>query len=77
MATISEKVRLAADRGHGVIYFFWEGLWGQFAGPEGGAYRLQAFQSLHSQTFGSGGGGTFRLPLRTTPGGLKAPPPLP
>ena len=78
MATISEKVRLASERGHGVIYFFWEGLWGQFAGPEGGAYRLQAFQSLHAQTFGSGGGGgTFRLPLRTTPGLLKAPPPLP
>ncbi|MFZ0408775.1 MAG: family 10 glycosylhydrolase [Cyanobium sp.] len=78
MTTISDKVRLAADRGHGVIYFFWEGLWGQYAGPEGGGYRLQAFQSLHSQTFGPGRGSRdFKLPLRTVPGLLQAPPPLP
>jgi uncharacterized lipoprotein YddW (UPF0748 family) len=80
MATLSAKVRLAADQGHGVIYFFWEGLWGQHAGPEGGAYRLQAFQSLHAQTFGpgrSGSGKSFSLPARSLPGQLQPPPPLP
>ncbi len=78
MATISEKVRLAADRGHGVIYFYWEGLWGQFAGPEGGAYRKEAFASLHRQTFGpERSGQAFSLPARSTPGRLQPPPPLP
>ncbi|MCX5949559.1 MAG: family 10 glycosylhydrolase [Cyanobacteria bacterium] len=78
MATLSAKVRLAADQGHGVIYFFWEGLWGQYAGPEGGAYRLQAFQSLHAQTFGPGRSGkSFSLPARSLPAQLQPPPPLP
>jgi hypothetical protein len=78
MATIAEKVRLSAARGHGVIYFFWEGLWGQFAGPEGGSYRQQVFKLLHSQTFSPGGSDkVFRLPARTLPGLLQPPPPLP
>jgi len=47
MATLAEKVRLATDRGHGVIYFYWEGLWGQHAGPEGGPARQAAFRQLH------------------------------
>jgi uncharacterized lipoprotein YddW (UPF0748 family) len=38
MDTIAEKVQLAASRGHGVIYFFWEGLWGKYAGSEGAAF---------------------------------------
>ncbi|MEY3750457.1 MAG: hypothetical protein RLZZ186_876 [Cyanobacteriota bacterium] len=49
--TLSEKVKLAAERGHGVIYFYWEGLWGQYAGPEGGATRRQAFGRLHRNLF--------------------------
>jgi len=48
MSVLSEKVRLAAQRGHGVIYFYWEGLWGQHAGPEGGAAREAAFRDLHN-----------------------------
>ena len=49
--TLSEKVRLAAERGHGVIYFYWEGLWGQYAGAEGGAARRQALGRLHRTLF--------------------------
>jgi len=78
MGTIAEKVQLAAKRGHGVIYFFWEGLWGQFAGREGGRYRKQAFQQLHGQTFGPGGsGGSFKLPSRALSNLPPPPPPLP
>lgn len=49
--TLSEKVRLAAERGHGVIYFYWEGLWGKHAGPEGGAARREALGRLHQSLF--------------------------
>jgi uncharacterized lipoprotein YddW (UPF0748 family) len=49
MATLSEKVRLAMARGHGVIYFYWEGLWGLHAGREGTAARQAAFRQLHEQ----------------------------
>jgi uncharacterized lipoprotein YddW (UPF0748 family) len=49
--TLSEKVRLAAERGHGVIYFYWEGLWGQYAGPEGGNARQKALGRLHQSLF--------------------------
>ena len=48
---LSEKVRLAAERGHGVIYFYWEGLWGQYAGPEGGPARREALGRLHQSLF--------------------------
>ena len=54
MATLGQKVDLAMGRGHGVIYFFWEGLWGQFAGPEGGAYRQAMFRKLHQEALGQG-----------------------
>ena len=47
MATLSEKVRLATARGHGVIYFYWEGLWGLHAGAEGASARQSAFRQLH------------------------------
>jgi uncharacterized lipoprotein YddW (UPF0748 family) len=47
MATLGEKARLAAARGHGVIYFYWEGLWGRHAGREGAAFRKGAFRELH------------------------------
>lgn len=47
MATLSQKVRLATAKGHGVIYFYWEGLWGLHAGREGASYRRQAFNRLH------------------------------
>ena len=48
---LNEKVRLAAERSHGVIYFYWEGLWGHYAGPEGGERRRQALGSLHQSLF--------------------------
>ncbi len=56
MATLSEKVKLAASRGHGVIYFYWEGLWGMHAGREGAAYRRKAFRQLNNAAFGSANG---------------------
>jgi uncharacterized lipoprotein YddW (UPF0748 family) len=83
MATLAEKVRLSAERGHGVIYFYWEGLWGRYAGAEGGAYRLEAFRQLHQQAFGDGGGpgevrsGPIQLPRPRPPASLPPPPPLP
>ena len=67
MATLSEKVRLSAARGHGVIYFFWEGLWGNFAGPEGGPYRQAIFRQLHADSFGASVGPAGATPVR--PGG--------
>jgi uncharacterized lipoprotein YddW (UPF0748 family) len=47
LPSLAEKVRLAAQRGHGIIYFYWEGLWGQYAGAEGAAARLSGFSLLH------------------------------
>lgn len=46
MATVAEKTRLSLERGHGVIYFYWEGLWGQHAGPEGPDARRIGFRQL-------------------------------
>jgi uncharacterized lipoprotein YddW (UPF0748 family) len=54
MTTLREKVKLATARGHGVIYFYWEGLWGVHAGPEGGASRKAAFRKLHEEVNRSG-----------------------
>jgi uncharacterized lipoprotein YddW (UPF0748 family) len=49
MVTLREKVKLATGRGHGVIYFYWEGLWGEHAGPEGAATRKAGFRRLHQE----------------------------
>ena len=46
MAVLAQKTRLALNRGHGVIYFYWEGLWGVHAGPEGPQARRAAFRQL-------------------------------
>ena len=54
MASLDQKVRLAAARGHGVIFFYWEGLWGMHAGREGGAARMAAFRRLNRSVFGAG-----------------------
>jgi len=54
MANLGRKVDLAVRRGHGVIYFYWEGLWGQFAGPEGAALRQDLFRQLHQDALGQG-----------------------
>jgi uncharacterized lipoprotein YddW (UPF0748 family) len=49
MDNLERKVELAARRGHGVIYFYWEGLWGKYAGPEGGPARRRDFRALHER----------------------------
>lgn len=69
MATLGQKVRLAAAKGHGVIFFYWEGLWGVHAAQEGAAYRQAAFGRLNRSVFGTGTGsvGTRR------PGSPAAP----
>lgn len=46
MDILKEKVRLANDRGYGVIYFYWEGLWGKHSGSEGAKYRKQVFKQM-------------------------------
>jgi uncharacterized lipoprotein YddW (UPF0748 family) len=76
MATLAEKVRLSAARGHGVIYFFWEGLWGQYAGAEGGSYRKQAFGLIHAHSYANGRSNArpFTLPPRPAPARLAPPP---
>ncbi len=84
MATLSQKAQLAAQRGHGVIYFYWEGLWGQYAGSEGGAFRRQAFEQLHQRLFypaagrpsGLTGARPPQLPRVGAAGLLSPPPPL-
>jgi uncharacterized lipoprotein YddW (UPF0748 family) len=48
MDDLSQRVHIANAKGHGVIYFYWEGLWGQYAGPEGAGVRKQAFQQIHA-----------------------------
>ncbi|MFM9110874.1 MAG: glycoside hydrolase family 10 protein [Prochlorococcaceae cyanobacterium] len=69
MPVLREKVRLAAARGHGVIYFSWEGLWGLHAGPEGGSLRQLEFRRLHASSYGTGS-----MPAGP---GLQPPPPPP
>ena len=46
MDVLKEKVRLANDRGYGVIYFYWEGLWGKYSGSEGPKYRKEVFKQM-------------------------------
>ena len=46
---LAEKKRLSNEQGYGVIYFYWEGLWGKHAGSEGAAFRKDAFRQLGSQ----------------------------
>jgi uncharacterized lipoprotein YddW (UPF0748 family) len=79
MDILSRKVQLAAQRGHGVIYFYWEGLWGTHAGREGGPFRRAAFSDLHAALFGEGASGrlpSFRpVPARAPT--LSAPAPAP
>jgi hypothetical protein len=82
MADLAQKVALAVGRGHGVIYFYWEGLWGRYAGAEGGDFRRQAFQQLHQQllspTAGSSPASPGRGPAGLLPLGRPGTlPPLP
>ena len=43
---LAEKKRLSNEQGYGVIYFYWEGLWGMHSGKEGSTYRREALQKL-------------------------------
>ncbi|WP_409995734.1 glycoside hydrolase family 10 protein [Cyanobium sp. HWJ4-Hawea] len=47
MDDLSQRVQIAFSQGYGVIYFYWEGLWGKHAGQEGPELRRQAFQQIH------------------------------
>jgi uncharacterized membrane protein len=76
MENLSQKVQLVAQRGHGVIYFYWEGLWGTYAGKEGGPYRQATFAQLHKAHFGAGRG-AVKAPFRPAPPTFRMPPPLP
>lgn len=49
MDVLKEKVRLANDRGYGVIYFYWEGLWGKHSGSEGSQFRKDSFMKMGSE----------------------------
>ena len=51
MPNVAEMARLASEAGHGVIYFYWEGLWGLHAGGEGAKTRRRAFSRLHQTLF--------------------------
>ena len=48
MAVLEQKVRLARQRGHGVIFFYWEGLWGKHVVERYRDSRRAAFTRLAS-----------------------------
>lgn len=45
---LAEKKRLSNEQGYGVIYFYWEGLWGVHSGIEGASFRRKALQQMRS-----------------------------
>ena len=49
MSALRQKVQLARAKGHGVIFFYWEGLWGKHVKPQDRENRFDAFQQLGSQ----------------------------
>ena len=49
MAVLEQKVRLARQRGHGVIFFYWEGLWGRHVPKRYQENRYKYFVQLGSQ----------------------------
>ena len=44
---LAEKKRLSNEQGYGVIYFYWEGLWGVHSGIEGASFRRKALQLIN------------------------------
>ena len=44
---LCDKVQRTNARGMGVIFFYWEGLWGQYAGPEGAQLRQAGFRQIN------------------------------
>ena len=49
MNALKDKVRLSHQRGHGVIFFYWEGLWGKHVPKRLQDYRREAFEKLGSE----------------------------
>jgi uncharacterized lipoprotein YddW (UPF0748 family) len=49
--TLRKKIQLSAERGFGVIYFYWEGLWGQHAGKESPDLRKSIFNQIHRSLY--------------------------
>lgn len=49
--TLRKQIALSAERGFGVIYFYWEGLWGQYAGKEGGEIRKTVLNQVHRSLY--------------------------
>ena len=43
---LREKVQLARDRGHGVVFFYWEGLWGMHVPQRDRQRRYGLFKEL-------------------------------
>ena len=48
MSVLRQKVKLARAKGHGVIFFYWEGLWGRHIPERDRARRREAFRQLGS-----------------------------
>ena len=46
ISDVQDKVRLARQRGHGVIFFYWEGLWGRHVPAGSRDRRYNAFSTL-------------------------------
>ena len=46
MSALRQKVQLARAKGHGVIFFYWEGLWGKHVKPQDRKIRFNAFRQL-------------------------------
>ena len=44
---LAEKKRLSNEQGYGVIYFYWEGLWGVHSGIEGASFRRKALELIN------------------------------
>ena len=49
MKDLRQKVRLAQQRGHGSIFFYWEGLWGRHIPKKDRKARQDAFTELGSE----------------------------
>jgi uncharacterized membrane protein len=48
---LRQKIQLSAERGFGVIYFYWEGLWGKFAGADGAEIRKAVLTQIHRSLY--------------------------
>ena len=44
---LRDQVQKVNERGMGVIFFYWEGLWGQYSGSEGAPLRRAGFRQIN------------------------------